>query len=334
MPISEHAAPGGEARVKRSGRRLPWLLAAVALAACENPGYSGRDAEFERVSSMRGFAVVSAAPERAIIAARGQRIIFEPPQGYCLDEESIAVSNNAAFALIADCMQDHLAELTENGSSDNVREITLPRVFPGILTVAVSGETAYGTDSGALDAFEAMLGTETGLSLLSRGNNGKAGKIIATRRIGGALYVLIDEPSNGAAAILGPRFWRAFIAVSQRLVLVTVSGFNDRPIAEDLMMGFLALQMAQIRRANRLGADAEEDQIAADMTASLQLKGGRDGLTVVQAEEAPVRSDGINPERAPVPPQRGGAASATGIGETSGRGQAPLVVPYPPRRPG
>ena len=99
----------------RFGHRRPWLLAGVlavlALAACENPGLDGRDAELSRVRAERGFAVIEVTAERAVFAARGQRIVVEPPPGYCLDEGSVAVTRNAAFALIADCMQDHQATL-------------------------------------------------------------------------------------------------------------------------------------------------------------------------------------------------------------------------------
>ena len=238
----------------RFGYRRPWLLAGalavLALAACENPGLSGRDAELARLRAEKGFAVVEVAAERAVFAAHGQRIVVEPPQGYCLDEGSVAVTRNAAFALVAECMQDRQAEL-KNGAGRAV-EIALPRVFPGILTVSVSGEPAYGWEAGALDAFEEMLGAEAGLKLLSRGNSPAPGEITATRRIGGALYVLIEEPAAGDAPILAPRFWRAFININGRLVLVTVSSFSDRPIAEDAMMGFLAQQMTRLRRANGL----------------------------------------------------------------------------------
>ena len=216
----------------RLRHRRPWLLAgvfaAMALAACETPGLSGRDAEITRVHVGKTFAVVEASADRAVFTARGQRVVVEPPQGYCLDEGSVAVTRNAAFALVAECMQDRQAEL-ENGSGEGrAVEIELPRAFPGILTVSVSGEPAYGWETGALDAFEELLGAEAGLKLLGRGNSPAPGKIIATRRIGGALYVLIEEPAASGPPILAPSFWRAFMNINERLVLVTVSSFSDR----------------------------------------------------------------------------------------------------------
>ncbi len=166
---------------------LAGVLAVLALAACETPGLGGRDAEFARLRAGEGFAVIEVSAERAVFAAHGQRIVVEPPEGYCLDEGSVAVTRNAAFALVADCMQDHQAKLENGSGAGRAVEIALPRVFPGILTVSVSGEPAYGWETGALDAFEELLGAPAGLKLLGRGNSPAPGKIIATRRIGGAL---------------------------------------------------------------------------------------------------------------------------------------------------
>ena len=165
--------------------------------------------------------------------------------------------------------------------------------------------------------------------------------LVATRRIGGALYVLIEESSAGAASILAPRFWRAFIEINERLVLVTVSSFSDRPVAEDAMMGFLALQMTGLRRVNRLRAEEEEDKIAADMAASFDLADAQGGLTLVHSESAAlipapapaaasaVISNGSDPVRAPVPRQRVASAGA-GVP----RGSAPARAPVAPQRPG
>ncbi|MHA1530115.1 MAG: hypothetical protein ACTSVG_13935 [Alphaproteobacteria bacterium] len=301
----------------RSGYRQTWLLAGVfavlALAACETPGLGGRDAELARQRSAKGFAVIEVTAARVVIAARGQHIVVEPPQGYCLDEGSVSVTRNAAFALVADCMDDHQAELKSGAVAGRLVEIELPRVFPGILTVSVSGEPAYGWQAGALDAFEEMLGTEAGLKLLGRGHSPAPGRITATRRIGGALYVLIEEPVAEGASILAPGFWRAFININGRLVLVSVSSFSDRPMAEDAMMGFLTQQMTRLRRANGLPVDEEEAEIARQMVAGLGIAAGQGGLTAV---------------RPPPPAPRARVASA------GARSRAPTRAPLAPRRPG
>jgi hypothetical protein len=246
----------------------------------------------------------------------------------------VAVNGSAAFALVADCMDSSEVALAQNAGEGNLVEIALPRVFPGILTVSISGEPAFAQEPGALDAFEELLGADAGLKLLGRGNSTVPGKVIATRRIGGALYVLIEEASADRSSILAPRFWRAFIDISDRLVLVTVSSFSDRAIAEDAMLGFLTLQMAGLRRTNDLPADPEEDEIAESMAASLQLADGQGELTVTRSAEAVVTSDGTDPVRAPIPLQRGQVASA-GVEARTGAGAfAPARAPAAPQRPG
>ena len=317
---------------RRTTRLLGVVLAMAALAGCETVGESGQDAEFARVRSNKYFAVISASPSRAIFSARGQRIVVEPPQGYCLDGDSVVVNRSAAFALVADCLDGHEVAMAQEAGQGNVVEIALPRVFPGILTVSISGAPAFGREPGALDAFEGLLGADDGLKLLGRGKSTEPGKIIATRRIGGALYVLIEEAPEDQTSILAPRFWRAFIDISERLVLVTVSSFSDRTIAEDAMLGFLAQQMARLRRSNGLRADAEEDEIAASMVASLDLAGGQGDLTVIRSPDAIVTSDGIDPVRSPVPLRRGQIASVDV--KTAGGASAPARAPAAPRRPG
>ena len=312
----------------RLAQRRPWwsagLLVALALAACEQPGMG--DPEPLRARAANGFEVIEASPGRAVFDVRGQRIVVEPPPGYCLDQGSVAVTRNAAYALVADCMQDHQAALENGAVAGRAAEIGLPRAFPGILTVAISGEPAYGWEAGELDAFEEMLGAEAGRKLLGRGNSPTPGRIIATRRLGGALYVLIEEPPADETSILAPDFWRAFINIDGRLVLVTVSSFSDRPIAEDAMMGFLAQQMTRLRRANGLRVNGEEDAIGRQMAASF---GPAQGELAVNRAARPAAADGrADPARAPLPRERVASAGAVP------RAPDPVAAPPAPRRPG
>ena len=195
------------------------------------------------------------------------------------------------------------------------------------MTVSVSGKPAYGPGAGALDAFEVLLGTEAGLKLLSRGSGSGRGRIVATRRIGGALYVLIEEPQGEDASFLAPRFWRAFFNINKRLVLVTVSSFSDRPLAEDAMMGFIAQQMIRLRQANGLPADEEEDEIARQMAESLGTGQQQGGLTVVRSNGALAPSGEPDPARSPMPRER---VVSSGVPPEPD----PILAPHAPQRPG
>lgn len=314
--------------IRRWAAWVSGAVLAMALAGCENLGENRADSELARLHGQKNFTIISSTARRAMFSARGQQIVVEPPRGYCLDHGSVTITRKAAFALVSDCLDNDSPGQAENAGEENVVDVVLTRVFPGILTVSVSGDPAYGTEPGALDAFEALLDTPAGQTLLGRGNSQKPGKIIAVRRIGGALYVLIEESAGGGGSILAPRFWRAFIDINDRLVLVTVSSFSDRPIADDAMMGFLALEMTELRQANSLASDSEEDEIASAFAARQGLGGGQGGLTAVQT----VPSNRTDPKRSPLPLWRGRVAS---IGSGSGGGaHAPRRAPAAPRRPG
>ena len=291
---------------------VPVLLAALVSAGCESAGFSTREAEIARQQGERGFAVLERSERRALFAANGREVAVEPPEGYCLDEESIAVTRRSAFVLVADCMQEQ-QEALANGESES----RLPRAFPGILTVAVSGEAAFAQEPGALPAFETLLGTRAGGRLLGRGDRSAPGEIIAMRRLDGVLYVLIEEQTaEGSGSILSPRFWRAFTDVNGRMVLVTVSGFNDRPLGEGEMLAFLAAQMAELREANGQEASADESEIAAVGMGAL----GPGGATAV----------------APLPASRKAASGTTremAVADAAEPGGAPILAPMAPRRP-
>jgi hypothetical protein len=319
------------------GSQRPWipglLLGIICLAGCENYGASGVKSELARIRAEKGFAVISSNETRAVFAARGQRVVVEPPDGYCLDEGSVDVSRQAAFALVADCLQDRLVELNNSSDAATVREIALPRSFPGILTVSISGEPAFDRNPQALDAFEAFIETAPGRKLIGRGDGGAPGTVIATRRVGGALYVLIEGPETGGSRFLAPRFWRAFIDINDRLTLVTVSSFSDRPVAEDAMMGFLAQQIVRLRNANGLPEEDEEIEIAGQLVETLDLASGTDTLTIGGQSSPTETSDGTGPARAPQPPARR-IASAGGSTVAVLAGAGPSNAPMAPRRPG
>lgn len=273
------------------------LAAVLALAGCESPGFSNKNAELARRHGEVGFAVLEKGDHRAVFAVNGRKVAVVPPKGYCLDQDSLSVTKRSAFALVADCLRTEVKALAEDpgGPAANA--------FPAILTITVSGETAFGAKPGAMSAFEALLGTPAGGRLLGRGEQGGTGRVVAAKRVDGALYVLVEErQAQGSDSIFAPRFWRAFTEINNRLVLVTVSCFNAKPLGDDRMLGFLASQIAALRAANDMSPGADGPEIANEVLAGLNT--------------------------APEP-------AATGKGTRAARSrQAPAAAPMAPRRPG
>lgn len=291
-------------------------LLALALSACAAPeiGLSGRDDELERQRIRSGgVVVVSATPERAVFLAGGRQLVVVPPEGHCLDPDTATARRGAGFVLVADCPAG-----------------TAHPAFPGILTVTVSADPGFTSDAGGIDGFEALVTSPAGRRLLSRGNSHAPGRVLATRRIGDALYVLIEEEPNGAAEILQPRFWRAFVDLGGRLALVTLSGFADSPMGVDAMLAFLVGEVAELRAANGLPPVAEENEVAASASGAAATQapvaGSADATDVALGGAVPLPPRRPRRERAP--------HSAPGAAPGSAVAPGRRLPPPPPPRPG
>lgn len=328
MPENNRGRTGGQARralvrAGAAGLVLGLLSACQTTGGFETRGLSARDAEIARQKAAKGFDIVSETPKRIVIRARGKEVAAEPAEGYCIDAKSTKVTKLSAFVLISACLDAEDGVLFKHGGKDG-KGAPDPRpdlraakaAFPGILTITVSGAKALGTEAASMDAFEALLNSKDGSALLGRGNGDSHGEVIATRRSGGAIYALIGE-ADGASPIFAPHFWRGFIDINDRLVLITVSCFSDRPVADDMMLSFLAKQVARLRAANGMPAVKDEQKIAA--LADIDLSGapiGRNGVRIVTHA----------PRRAPEPASRVALVAAVGT--------APNKAPEAAKRPG
>lgn len=226
----------------------------AGLAACQHlqpqAGLSGKDAELARRQGEFGFAVISDEPSRTVIAAKGQNVVIAPASGFCVAPESVDVSGKAAFALVSDC---------DGGPAD-------ARAFPGIVTVSVSSAPMLPQGVAKVDALDELrrfITTPEGMSLLGRAPRGGV-IVLETREIGDGLYVLVQDRQTTPLPVLAPRFWRAFVELSGRMTMVTVSSFRESPVSEDTMLSFLTAQVVALRRANSQPASKEElDLVAA-----------------------------------------------------------------------
>jgi hypothetical protein len=246
-----------------------------ALAGCVGPGFdrgfSGREQEWARGHSAGDFSIVTADHSRAIVSALGNRIAIEPADGFCLASEAIETSDRSAFILLGDCALED-----PDGFPAGEGPLDLPPGVPGIMTVSISGDPGFsrqGAEAETLADLQAFLESEEGRELLGRGGDGDGVSVVETRRIGDILYVLVEDP-DGRVPVLAPRFWRAFVELNDRLAVVTVSGFRDRPLPEDEMLRYLGDQVRQLEVANSEPLNdvvvevAERSGIAADARAS------------------------------------------------------------------
>lgn len=300
----------GMSGLRRSLALLLVGLTAQGLSGCGlEPGESVIDAELARVKAKNGFAVLSANVRKAEIAAQGKRIRIEPAPGLCIAEDSISVARGGAFAMIADCLPEARVQpavgtpASETTASETATpaapapDLALPPSFAGVVTVSIAGARGFEGSSTSrewLDGMESFIATPEGLQLIGRGGTPESVQIENVLRIDDALYLLVEDHAQDGLDLFAPRFWRAFVRLNERMLLVTVNGFAARPVTEDEMMSVLALQMSHLREAN--GGAASERELRLARRAEPELRGlGTDEALAVNA-----------PKASPVPPRREG----------------------------
>lgn len=322
-------------RLSRAGRAALVAVSLLAgLTGCDASfrGFSGRDAEWQRQHG--AFLVVDAEPKRAVVSADGNQVVVEPAAGFCLATDSIETSERSIFILIGDCVLD--------GPGDAVSPAALDSpTMPGIVTVSISGDPGFSRSGGSdrdLTDLESFLETKDGRALLGRGGNGTEVKVLDTRRIGHVLYVLVDDDDGDAAPVLAPEFWRAFVELNDRLAVVTVSGFRQRPMNENDMLHHLALQVHQLQVANQVPPDEMPPdeppvEVALRSPPEIATSGSGGGLVGVGSKvvDLGVTTTGKAGQGGwPLPPRRPSEARGwKAAGDDEGR-LASRAVPAPP----
>ena len=156
------------------------------------------------------------------VAVAGSSVIVAGPPGYCVDRSATRETAQGAFVLLGSC-----ASL----SGDATRPA--PRV-PGLLTVSVSGVPGDGAVLAAPFArLDAFLRSGPGRRALSRSSDPSTVEIIDIHRSDGAL--IIHARDSGVSEIVGieDEFWRALLDVNGRIVTLSVTGFEARPMPPD-----------------------------------------------------------------------------------------------------
>ena len=151
-------------RISEGSRAAALLIAGLALAACEGlPGAGG--------------------PSRATVTVAGEPIVIAGPPGFCIDRETLNVSDFGAFALMSDCAL--LASGTRAGADSRAA-----------LTASISsgGLGGEGDDPvQSLADLAAFAQTGEGRALLGRSGSANGVRILATRQSGEVLFVLVED---------------------------------------------------------------------------------------------------------------------------------------------
>ncbi|MEM9148537.1 MAG: hypothetical protein AAGC57_20440 [Pseudomonadota bacterium] len=308
------------------------LQARVGPALSLKRGESGLAAELDRLRAPGPFRYDEIGRDQAVVVARGRRVVLRAVEGLCLTQGAMDVSQEAAFAVVADC-------IGEDGAAIDAAAGTLPPSFGGLLAISISGEPMFAGETGratALRRLRDFLGTAPGLALLGRNGSGASVELVDARQIGDALYVHVHDSQEDALALFAPGFWRAFVELNGRLAMVTVSGFRDLDVEPEAMLSLLAGQLAELRRVN--GGAAFQDEINLAEGAGAALSDVRlaatdptEGLEDLRGQLAARKPA---PRQVPVPSSRPGAGSSQTAAVDQGTRLAPETAPLAPPRPG
>lgn len=184
--------------------------ALMALAGCETGIDVGLGAG--------GRAFVRAAPETVAVA--DDTVIVAGPPGYCVDPSAVRDSGAGAFVLLGSC-----ASIS--------RDAGKPRPeMPGLLTVSVSPQVNPSVDAAQmLEALSAHVRTPEGRAVLSRSGDPEAVEILETQMSNGVLYIRARDRGRGLTNALEDDYWRALLAVRDRLITASVVGFSRQPMS-------------------------------------------------------------------------------------------------------
>ncbi|MEM0948268.1 MAG: hypothetical protein AAGK37_12730 [Pseudomonadota bacterium] len=192
------------------------LAAGIALASCTPAIDVGR-----------------AAPQK--LAVRDARVTVAGPPGYCIDERaSRLIGDGGAFVLLGSC-----ASIAGNARAPKPDT-------PGVLTVTVAGAlTGDAVIARTLDDLAAFFLTEAGRAALSRDGNPASVEVLDVRLSGETLYLRARDaaPKEG----MSQDYWRALFGVNDRLLTVSVAGFETRPMSAEAGRATAEALAARIR---------------------------------------------------------------------------------------
>lgn len=168
-------------------------------------------------------------PDSVTLPVAGRSVTVAGPPGFCIDAQSTTTGAPGAFVLLADCA-------LLGGTP-----IDTPPVG-AVLTASVASAPAGEGDAPTLTLVRLAryLETPTGRALLGR--SGEGVRVLASRNRGEVLYLFVEDRGPQPVAGIDPRFWRAFLDIEDRLVVLSLLAFEDGGIdpqqALDLVVRF------------------------------------------------------------------------------------------------
>lgn len=196
------------------------VAAALVLAACDPASLSG-------------------TPTRTSVNVAGGPITVAAPPGFCIDRESTRIEEFGAFVLMSDC-----ALLAGDASDGSIGAALTASISAG----GLGGEG----DDPAQSLADLADFVASGEARTMLGRSGQPGgvRVLATRESDGVLYVLVEDRGRQPVAGIDRRFWRAFLEIDERMVVLSVLGFEGAGIEPQQGLNLLATLAATMKASN------------------------------------------------------------------------------------
>jgi hypothetical protein len=185
-------------RISDTIRPAALLVAGLALAGCD-PALMG-----------------GGGPSRATVNVAGEPIVVAGPPGFCIDRETLNVSDFGAFALMSDC-----ALL---GKTADARPAVAAALTASVSSGGLAGEGDDPRQS--LEGIAEFAASPEGPAVLGRSGRSDSVRILATETRGDVLYVLVEDRGPQPIAGIDRTFWRAILELNGRMAVLSVLGFE------------------------------------------------------------------------------------------------------------
>jgi len=199
------------------------LASLAMLAACgetQGPGFGGlipKPALGASQGSVAKKPILGQPKLETVEVARGA-VTIGGPKGYCVDKRSSRLRGDVAFVLLASC-----------ASVTGIPDTKFPAA-PGLLTASVDRDPGVFPKIGEfLDFFQ----TDAGRATLARDGRARSVEIVSIEANADSVMMRIKDTSPAVAEGLQPTYWRGLLIRNERLITVTVNGFEARPVPSE-----------------------------------------------------------------------------------------------------
>jgi hypothetical protein len=225
------------------------VLLLLAVAACAPTA--------EQVASSNPY-ITDLTSTRVVFELGNREVAVGTPRGFCLDPSSIEATEEGATVVLGDCakvapdvsLADFPASFSPVPLVGDAAVIRAPVAALLTVTIAPNGLLESIPEDQRLDVLERAVHQPEVGAVLARGAEAGPVRVHQTRKLGNALYVLGEEDRATTPDGASPRFWRAFTEENDRMVVLTISDYEQNFPGDFILFRHLAALREAVRSTN------------------------------------------------------------------------------------